>query len=108
MAEMQVPKSQEQEKEALPPVDERVLDEQLLAEFSCAICLHLIEEPRQCSLGHNICLKCFQDLVRYPHLRSECPTCRVPMDRANPNRNLVLANFLAKIDIWCRVRPPFV
>lgn len=90
--------------DVLPPLEDRVVDSTLLLEFSCAICLHLINEPRQCSYGHNICLKCFQDLVKHPHLRSECPTCRCPMDREHPNRNLTLENLLAKLDVYCRVR----
>jgi hypothetical protein len=85
-------------------LEDRVFDPDVLVEFSCAICLHLLSEPRQCSYGHNICLKCFQDLAKYPHLRSECPTCRTPMDKLQPNRNLVLENILAKLDVYCRVR----
>jgi hypothetical protein len=94
----------EAEEDDTPPLEDRVFDAEVLVEFSCAVCLHLIQEPRQCTYGHNICLKCFQELVKYPHLRSECPTCRCPMDRNSPNRNLVLENLLSKLDIYCRVR----
>lgn len=87
----------------LPDLEDRVFDANVLLEFTCAICLHLISEPRQCSQGHTICLKCFQELARHPSLRMECPTCRVPMDRERPNRNLILENLLAKLDVYCRV-----
>lgn len=90
--------------EPLPLLEDRVFDANVLLEFTCAICLHLISEPRQCSQGHTICFKCFQELARHPSLRMECPTCRVPMDRERPNRNLTLENLLAKLDIHCRVR----
>lgn len=90
--------------EFLPLLEDRVFDANVLLEFTCAICLHLISDPRQCSQGHTICLKCFQELARHPSLRMECPTCRVPMDRDRPNRNLTLENLLAKLDIYCRVR----
>lgn len=88
----------------VPTIEDRVFDASVLVEFTCAICLHLIEDPRQCRYGHNICYKCFLELTKHPHLRSECPTCRAPMDKLEPNRNLVLETLLAKLDIYCRVR----
>lgn len=99
---MSVLEGEETQKGPILEIEDRVVDANVLLEFTCAICLHLLREPRQCTYGHNICLKCFQDLAKYPHLRSECPTCRCPMDKNLPNRNLVLENLLAKLDVYCR------
>lgn len=89
----------------LPPLEDRVYDANLLVEFTCAICLRLISDPRCCAHGHNICLGCFQALARHSSRRPECPTCRDPMDKDKPNRNLTLENLLSRLDIYCRVRP---
>lgn len=101
---MSILEGEETQKGPILEIEDRVVDANVLLEFTCAICLHLLREPRQCTYGHNICLRCFQDLAKHPHLRSECPTCRCPMDKNLPNRNLVLENLLAKLDVYCRVR----
>ena len=61
----------------------RVLDEDLLRELECPVCMEYMVPPiKFCMHGHNICSKC-RERVHY------CPTCRAEFSEI---RNVALEN----------------
>nr|XP_023024606.1 E3 ubiquitin-protein ligase SINAT4-like [Leptinotarsa decemlineata] len=69
------------------------LEEALLAELECPVCLSLILPPIvECSNGHRICHECYQ---RVEH----CPICRIPMAYTI---NLILGDIFEMMVVSCK------
>jgi E3 ubiquitin-protein ligase SIAH1 len=73
----------------------RYLNEGLLSELECPVCVEYMLPPIElCGNGHNICSGCKSKL-------KECPTCRQPFVNI---RNLALENIARKVKYPCTNR----
>jgi len=69
----------------------------LLQEYTCAICLLLLVEPIRTECNHNFCFYCFEEM-KDSHLWSQtfkCPLCRESLDKEKINE--IDLNLEAKI-----------
>merc|ERR1711943_17559 len=65
-------------------------DSHILAdEFSCAICLHIVDNAVQTPCGHIFCDECLVLSIEV------CPTCRTPLERPTGVQKLVECNKVA-------------
>eukprot|EP00929_Paragymnodinium_shiwhaense_P014951 TRINITY_DN122955_c0_g1_i1.p1 TRINITY_DN122955_c0_g1~~TRINITY_DN122955_c0_g1_i1.p1 ORF type:complete len:413 (-),score=58.60 TRINITY_DN122955_c0_g1_i1:235-1398(-) len=78
-------------------------DSHILAdEFSCAICLHIVDAPVQTPCGHVFCNDCLVQSIEV------CPTCRTPLGRPAGVEKLVECNKVAaRMMLSIRVRCPY-
>ena len=73
----------------------RALDEDLLRELECPVCMQYMVPPiKLCTNGHNICRKCRESIQR-------CPTCRAEFSEV---RNLFLENIARRLKYPCANR----
>jgi len=73
----------------------RALDEALLKELECPVCMQYMVPPiKLCKNGHNICNKCRQRVQR-------CPTCKAEFSET---RNVVLENIATRQKYPCANR----
>lgn len=54
----------------------------LLAQFTCAICLLVIVEPIKTECNHHFCFYCFEEMKdsNINHATFNCPLCRMKLD----------------------------
>jgi hypothetical protein len=70
----------------------RALDEDLLKEFECPVCMEYMVPPiKLCTNGHNICSKCRESLQC-------CPTCRAKFSEI---RSVALENIARRLKFPC-------
>jgi hypothetical protein len=84
-----------------PPAEILLLDQQLVKDLTCGICLQIITEPRQCSNGHLFCYECLQRSIS---ATSSCPTCRCKLTEETISRSLIAEKQLRSCIVWCKVR----
>src|SRR5687767_13640774 len=66
--------------------------------FICALCLNVINEPRQCPNGHMSCFQCIKDAL---NRREECPTCKIKLTVDSLSRSLFVQNSIHKLKTFC-------
>jgi len=67
-------------------------------EFTCAVCMGVLERPRQCTNGHVFCEACITDWLQR---KAECPTCKCKLTAASLVRNLVVERLILALRLRC-------
>ncbi|KAL9868919.1 E3 ubiquitin-protein ligase TRIM7-like [Geothlypis trichas] len=86
------------------------LQEQLLAEATCPLCLDVFEQPMLTACGHSFCGQCLAGVLGDPPRPAACPQCRAPLEPGSlrPNRSLGSMAGLARSleEVAARARCP--
>ncbi|KAL9868911.1 E3 ubiquitin-protein ligase TRIM7-like [Geothlypis trichas] len=86
------------------------LQEQLLAEATCPLCLDVFEQPVLTACGHSFCGQCLAGVLGDPPRPAACPQCRAPLEPGSlrPNRSLGSMAGLARSleEVAARARCP--
>ncbi|KAL9868917.1 E3 ubiquitin-protein ligase TRIM7-like isoform 2-T2 [Geothlypis trichas] len=68
------------------------LQEQLLAEATCPLCLDVFEQPMLTACGHSFCGQCLAGVLGDPPRPAACPQCRAPLEPGSLRPNRCLGN----------------
>src|SRR3989338_4043048 len=78
-----------------------LVHEDLASDLECAICLSLLQHPRQCKNGHLFCLEC---LTKCLATKPECPQCRASLTLSDLGRSLFVEQTLRNLHVFCKFR----
>ncbi len=67
-------------------------------DFTCGICMEVLNNPHQCKNGHCYCLWCITQALT---VRQECPTCKVPLSKGTLSANLIVRNVIDMLPVKC-------
>ncbi|EGG16392.1 RGS-containing protein kinase RCK1 [Cavenderia fasciculata] len=81
------------------PLETVIVDQEIVKELQCGICLQIINKPRQCLQGHLYCLDC---ISQYLKKSQECPTCRTSLNVEKLSRSLFVERHLRNLNVWCK------
>lgn len=81
-----------------PPLDVRVVEHFKKDDLVCAICLGILNNPRQCKSGHMFCENCIKNAIQ---ARPACPQCRCSLTVAELCRNLYVEKCLNSVMVYC-------
>jgi len=66
-------------------------------DFSCAICLNVLQNPVGCEAGHVFCSQCLDE---WRLRKNTCPSCRLTLS-GNPTTNLTVTNQINAMMVRC-------
>eukprot|EP01132_Coremiostelium_polycephalum_P010786 gene10786-13207_t len=73
------------------PLELLIVDQDMAKELQCAICLQILNSPRQCKNGHLFCHECiFMSMKK----SSECPQCRCLLSYETLSRSIFVEKHL--------------
>ena len=76
-----------------------LFQEKISQEFKCSICLHVLNNPRQCPGNrHRFCLGC---ISRHLGDSNSCPVCKCELSHATLARNKPLKKAIGKMKMKC-------
>ena len=67
-------------------------------QFACALCLNILNDPRQCSNGHSFCFSCISAVLQR---KQECPICKVQVSAETLTRNLLVQDLIEGMKTVC-------
>ncbi|EFA80504.1 RGS-containing protein kinase [Heterostelium album PN500] len=81
------------------PIEVVIVDQEIIKELQCGICLQIINKPRQCKNGHLFCMDCIlQSLKKI----QECPECRCSLNVEKLSRSLFVERHLRTLSVFCK------
>ena len=67
-------------------------------DFSCPICLGVLNDPLQCPQGHAFCRGC---ITNWLCDHATCPVGKCHLDRASMSTSLIVRNLIGKMVVYC-------
>lgn len=76
-----------------------IVDQDAAKELQCAICLQILNKPRQCKNGHLFCLTC---ITKCLSKNPECPSCRCRLTEEALARSLFVERHIRNLKVFCK------
>lgn len=82
-------------------IEYEYVGDMLSEELICDICLNPFVKPMTTPCNHIFCEGCI--IQSLEQVEENCPVCRkeISMDKLEPNKELILHNFLSKLPVFC-------
>ncbi|KAF2075122.1 hypothetical protein CYY_003557 [Polysphondylium violaceum] len=81
------------------PIETLIIDQELIKELQCGICLQLLNTPRQCQNGHLFDLSCITTSLKK---NKQCPICRCSLSSKELSRSLFVEKHIRNLKVYCK------
>jgi hypothetical protein len=77
-----------------------LLDNPMIDELTCGICLELFDKPTQTECSHRFCKKCITKYFETEYFKN-CPICRTSISKANLKLDPFVDSIMSKLKVKC-------
>ena len=77
-----------------------LIDNPMIEELTCSVCLELFDKPRQTECSHRFCKRCINKFFGMECFKN-CPLCRIYISKSNLKHDPFVVSIMSKLNVKC-------